>query len=444
VTSPQSTLFRGLSRLDIAALTLNNVVGAGIFALPATLAAAAGNMSLWVLIAGFVLFALIALCTAEVASRYDATGGPMYYASSAFGPTAGFAVGWLMYLSRLSSFGAIAVIMLDYAAGLWPVLSTPLARALAITTFIVLLAGFNIRGVVHGALISNVLTVAKVLPMLALGVAGLFIGNWITGPGDEHRGIAALSNGLLLALFACMGFEQAAVVAGEARNPNRDLPIGMLSAFAVVGFLYVLLLLACFALVPDVAATKRPLADAAASLVGPIGALAMSVTAAISCAGSLSVAMMVAPRVVYALAEQGDLPRQLAGIQRVRRTPAAAIVVTAIVLWLLTLSGTFVYLATFAVIARMLMYASTCAALVKLRRRDGPAPLTIRFGPLLAGLSILCCAAILATAKATAVRDVALALLAGWILRVLVRKQAGLRTPAVAQVNPPEVRETGS
>ena len=113
-------LLRGLRRGDIVALTLSNMVGAGIFTLPTALAAGAGRWSLAVLFVTVVLVSLMALCTVEVASRYDVTGGPMIYAGRAFGPLAGFIVGWLMYLSRLAAFGAIAAIMLDYGAGLWP------------------------------------------------------------------------------------------------------------------------------------------------------------------------------------------------------------------------------------------------------------------------------------------------------------------------------------
>src|SRR5262245_44663918 len=108
------TLFRGLGRGDVVAITLNNIIGAGIFTLPAVLAAGAGGRSVAILVLAIGLVAIMALCTIEVASRYDVTGGPMYYAGAAFGPAAGFIVGWLMYLSRLSAFGAIATIMLDY------------------------------------------------------------------------------------------------------------------------------------------------------------------------------------------------------------------------------------------------------------------------------------------------------------------------------------------
>ena len=135
---------------------------------------------------------------------------------------------------------------------------------------------------------------------------------------------------MLIAFFACMGFEQPAVVAGEARHPHRDLPAGILGGVAGVGVLYTLLMLVCFQTVPDLAHARRPLADAAAALVGPHGATVVSLAAVLSCAGTLSVWMIVSPRVLYALAGQGDMPRVFATVDPVRHIPAVAIMSSAI------------------------------------------------------------------------------------------------------------------
>ena len=412
-------LLRGLGRTDILALTLNNVIGAGVFTLPAALAAGAGNWSLGVLLATLALVSLIALCTVEVASRYDVTGGPMVYAAAAFGPLAGFVVGWLMYLSRLAAFGAIAAIMLDYGAGLWPPLSATAVRTLIITVFIASAAAINLRGVVAGALATNLLTAVKLLPLALLASAAVWSLGWTPGPSlpppDD------LGGAVLIAFFACMGFEHAAVVAGEARNPRRDLPVGILGGIAGVGALYTLLMVLCFRTVPDLAHARRPLADAAAALVGPHGATAVSLTAVLSCAGSLTGWMIVVPRVLYALGAQSDLPYVFARVDRIPRTPGVAIVGTAMVVWALTVSGTFVYLATFSAVARLLMYGSTCAALIVLRRRDGPAPIPIPLGWLWSGLAVVCSAIALGTTTGVAVRDVSIAIGLGCVVRAASR-----------------------
>jgi APA family basic amino acid/polyamine antiporter len=412
-------LLRGLGRTDIVALTLNNMIGAGIFTLPAALAAGAGRWSLAVLLVTLVLASLMALCMVEVASRYDVTGGPMVYAGNAFGPLAGFLVGWLMYLSRLASFGAVAAIMLDYGTGLWPALGVTAVRTLAITVFIGALAAINLRGVVRGAQASNILTALKLLPLVLL--AGVGLAGWPSGPSAAPPGLGELGGAVFIAFYACMGFEQAAVIAGEARNPHRDLPAGILGGIVGVGVLYSLLMLACFQTVPDLAHARRPLADAAAALVGPQGATVMSLTAVLSCAGGLSGWMIVSPRVLYALARQGDLPRVFAALDPVRQIPGVAIVSSAMLVWVLTVSGTFVYLATFSAIARLLMYASTCAALIVFRRRDGPAPIPIPLGPLWGVLALACSLLALGTTTGTAVRDVSIAIGLGLAGRTAAR-----------------------
>lgn len=423
--SPDAELRRSLRRIDVLALTVNVIVGAGVFAMPAAVAAAAGRYSLAVLCAAFAIVALLALCLVEVASRFDTTGGPPVYATAAFGPLAGFVVGWLLALSRVAAFAAIASIMLDYAAALYPVLEGRWARSAAVTLFIAILAAINLRGARQGAGLGNLLTLAKLLPLLPLAAAGLWLAGWKSLPETSPAGPAALAQALLLALFACFGFEQAAVVAGEMRSPRRDLPLSILGGVAIAGALYALVMLACFATVPALASSTRPLADAAEALSGPVGATVIVAAAVFSCAGGLAGSMLVSPRIFYALGRSGDLPRGLAAVHPERGTPQVAIVVMALASWLLTLTGTFVYIATVFVIARIITYASTCAALIALRRRHGPAPVPIPGGRAIAVVALACCAAVVTTSSLDAVRDVAIGLLAGLLLRAAVRKTRG-------------------
>jgi amino acid transporter len=380
-----------------------------------------------VAVLGFTLLLVAAagVCTAEVASRYDATGGPVVFARSAFGPLAGFVIGWLLYLSRLSAFGAIAVIMLDYAGVLWPVLGGSIARAAAVTAFVATVAAINVMGVARGARASNVLTVLKIVPLALLALAGL----WLVGAPPAAPlpapSLSGLGDAVLLTFFACMGFEVATVVAGEARDPRRNVPAGMLAGIAAVGVLYVLLVLACVKLVPGVGVSARPLADAASALVGPLGAALLAATAVLSCAGSLSAWMIGSPRVLLALAESGDLPRVLAHVDAARRTPSVAIVGSAVLVWVLTVSGTFAYLATFAALSRLVTYASICVALVVLRRRAGPAPLPVPLGPLWAAVALLVAVAALATTTPAVIRDVTIAVALGVLVRAIVKWREG-------------------
>jgi amino acid transporter len=420
-------LLRGLGRFDVIALTVNSIVGAGVFALPAKLAIDAGSWSLTVILVAFVVVGLLALTLAEVASRYDVTGGPQYYAQVTFGPLSGFTVGWLFTLSSLASFALISQVMLEYAAALWPTLAAPWPRAVAITVFTIVLAVINVRGVTRGAWLGNFLTIAKMLPLGLIALVGLWFAGWNEIPATDPRQPDGLSGALQVAIFACVGFHVAAVVAGEMRDPRRDLPVSILGGLAIACLLYLLLMLACFGVLPDTAASALPLVDVAKAFVGSAGSTLMATAAVVSCAGGLAVQMLVAPRYIFALGEAGDLPRPITVVHGAFRTPHVAIGVYAAISWLLTITGTFRYLLAIFVISRILAYGSTAAALIVLRRREGPAPVIVRGGVVVAVLAIVACAGIVLTTSWTAVRDVTIVLAVGLAIRVATRYAASGR-----------------
>jgi basic amino acid/polyamine antiporter, APA family len=400
--------------------------------MPAGLAIDAGRYSLAVIFVAFAVVALLALSLAEVSSRYDITGGPQVYARRTFGPLTGFSVGWLFSVSRLASYALISQIMLDYSAALWPSLAAPWPRATAITVFTVFLAVINVRGVRRGAWIGNLLTIAKMLPLGLIALAGLWFTGWNDLPPNEPRQPDGLIAALQLALFACVGFDVAAIVAGEMRNPRRDLAVSILGGLGISCLLYLLLMLACYGVLPDTAASLLPLADVAKALVGPTATM-MAAAAVVSCAGGLAVQMLVAPRSIFALGEVRDLPRSIAAVHAAWRTPHVAIILYAVLSWLLAINGTFKYLLAVFVIARMLAYGSTAAALIVLRRREGPAPVPVPGGRWIAAAALLCCAGIVLTTSWTAVRDVAITLAVGLALRAATRYRE--RNTAAAPAN---------
>lgn len=414
-------LLRRLRRIDVIALTVNVTIGAGVLAMPAGLASSAGEWSLVVLLGAFALTALLALSLVEVASRFEVTGGPPVYAANAFGPVAGFSVGWLLGLSRAVSYAAIGQTMLNYLVALVPALDGYWPRLAVLTLFTLLLVASNIRGVTRGALVSNLLIVAKLLPLLPLALAGLWLAGWNDVPSNPPAQPDGITSGLALALFACFGFEQAGIVAGEMRNPRRDIAPAILIGIGIVCAMYTLLMCAAFALLPDPAASKLPLADAASVLAGPAGAIVISIAAVFSCAGSMSATMLVAPRLFYALGASGDLPRPLAAVHAEHHTPFVSIAFLALVAWLLAVSGTFEYLINLFVIIRVLAYGSTSAALIRLRRRDGPAPVAVPGGTIIAVAALLCVVAVALTTSWLAVWHVAIALAVGLAVRAVTR-----------------------
>ncbi len=255
--------------------------------------------------------------------------------SASFGPATGFTVGWLFSVSRIASYALIAQVMLDYAAEIWPALAPPLPRAAAITVFTIVLAAINVRGVTRGAWTGNLLTIAKMVPLGLIAIAGLWYAGWNDIPATEPREPDGLLDAMNLALFACVGFDVAAIVSGEMRNPRRDLAVSILGGLAISCLLYFLLMIACFGILPDTAASKLPLTDVAKHFIGPVGATLMAIAAVVSTAGGLAVQMLVSPRNIFALGEAGDLPRPIAAVHRAFRTPHVSIIVYAALSWIL-------------------------------------------------------------------------------------------------------------
>jgi len=395
--SPEG-LQRGIRKWDLVAVAINGIIGAGIFGLPAKVYALIGTYSLIAFVACGVVVILIILCFAEVGSRFDETGGPYRYAREAFGPAVGFEVGWLTWLARLTAFAANCNLMVSYLGFFWPAANTPLARAIIIVGVVVALAAVNIIGVRQAAITSDLFTIGKLVPMLIFIVAGLFFLRphaFAFGPSPTA---GAFSQSVLLLIYAFTGFEMAVIPAGEIRNPQRNLPRALLIASAVVAIVYVFIQVVCIGTLPELAASSKPLADAAQKFLGTAGAAIISAGAIISIAGNLNILVLSGSRIPFDIAEQKQLPSFLARVHRRSFTPHVSIVITASLMMVLTLKSSFVAALTISAIARLVTYAVTCAALPVLRRRsDVPkAMFRVPGGPVIAIAALLLAAWLLA------------------------------------------------
>ena len=240
-SSPEKSLVRGIRRWDLVAVTINGIIGAGIFGLPAKTFALIGNYSLIAFVACALIVCLIILCFAEVGSRFEETGGPYLYAREAFGETVAFEVGWLIWLARLTAFAANCNLMISYLAFFWPPASGPVQRAIIIVLVVLALSLVNIVGIRQTTIASNVFTIGKLIPLLIFVAAGLFFlnrGAFAFGPAPST---GAFSQSVLLLVYAFTGFEMAAIPAGEIRDPRRALPRALLIAIGVVAVLYILI-----------------------------------------------------------------------------------------------------------------------------------------------------------------------------------------------------------
>jgi amino acid transporter len=387
---------RAIGRWSLTALVVNSIIGSGVFGLPATVAGQLGKLSpVAVLLAGAGMGVIFG-CFAEVASRFEQAGGPYLYARAAFGRLMGLQTAWMLYLGQVAAPAANANLFVIYLAEFWPRARDPLPRAVVITALVGVLALINVGGVRAGAQVSNLFTAAKLTPLLAVIVLGLFALKVHPAPVaaavTESPRWSEWLKAVLLMVFAYGGFETALTPMSEARNPRRDAPFALFTALAVCVAIYALIQWVVVGVVPNAAHSERPLADVARVALGPVGAGLVALGALIAFYGYLSAKILAMPRVTFALAEQGDFPRVFAAVHRRFHTPYVSILVFAAMVWAFALSGQFKWNVTLSTVARLLYYAVGCAALPRLRRKQpGEARFRLRAGNFFAGLGIVLC-----------------------------------------------------
>jgi len=421
--SNQYDILRGIGRWDLVALMVNITIGSGILGLPAKLFALTGVYSVLALVLCAILVAIVAICFAEVGSRFTHTGGPYLFTRTAFGATPGFIVGWLYWVSRVLTFATICNLLVVYLARMAPALQGPAARAVIISVVVVAIWLVNLVGIRQATIVSNGLTTLKVTLLLVFGVIGILtVRAWPAAPATLPPA-ADFSDAMLLGIFAFVGFEAALVAAGETRNPRRDVPFAVALSLLIVLILYAGVQIVCIAAVPALATSTAPFADAAVVLWGPTGEHVITLGAVVIMLGSLNSGFLATSRLPFAFAEQGDMPAVLARVHPKFRTPHVAILASAVLVWLATVASSFLSAITLATSTRMVVYIAGCLALITLRRRaDAPAAgFVAPLGPAVAVLSSVLCFALLANASSRELIQLAIAAIVGALLLVGVR-----------------------
>jgi amino acid transporter len=402
----------------MVAMMINGIIGAGIFGLPSKVHALAGPSGLLAFAACAVIVGAIALCFAEVSSRFTGTGGPYLYAQEAFGDLAGFLVGWVTWIARVTAQATISNVMASYFAFFWAPAGTGWGRAAAMIAVTGVLTVINLIGVRQAAGSIGALTIGKLAPLVLFVGVGLFFvePERFTGVGAIEAG--SFTQAMLQLVFAFAGFEAVVVAAGEARDPRRDLPFALLVALATATVLYVLIQVVCVGTLPGLAASERPLADASARFAGAAGGSVITLGALVSTIGVLCGIVLVAPRILFAMSERGQLPTAFGFVHPRFHTPAVAILTTSAVGLALSISGTFAYLVNVNVIARLLTYAGTAGALIVFRRRERerPALFSAPAGGVVASLCLAACVWLLVASGVRGLRDVGLAIAVGLLL----------------------------
>jgi amino acid transporter len=360
-------LLRAIGTIALAAGIVNITVGGGIFRLPASVAGSLGAAAPLAYVVCAVAMGLIVLCIADAGRRVSLTGGPYAYIAVALGPYAAFLAGVLLWLLGLFATAAVGTVFAASVTQLLPGAGIP-APALLTATF-----GFwalvNVGGVALGARLNTVATAAKLVPLLLVAIGGLFAirAEHLAVPAWPPAGDVARTS--LLLVFAFAGVESALVPSGEVRDTARTVPRALALAMIGITVLYLALQVSAQGILgPALAGASTPLADAARTAFGGWARTLLLAGAAISTFGYLGGMTLSAPRIVFALAQDGYLPRALAAVHPRRRTPHVAILAQTLLALALAISGEFERLAIFANASALALYLGCAVAAWRLRR----------------------------------------------------------------------------
>jgi len=437
-----ASLRRALGKWDLTAIGVNQVIGSAIFLLPADVAVRVGAWGPIAFLGVGLLSLSIALCFAETGSRFDRTGGPILPARAAFGRFVGFEVGWMLWFARVASHASVVNGLTLALAFYWPPLASGLPRAATITALTILLTWINIRGVKQSSWVVNALTIGKLAPLAIF----ILVGIWFIDPAHFSPLPAVtqeqVSSALILLIFAYGGYEVTGVLAGEAANPRKDVPFAFVVGLIIVTVVMCLTSVVATGVLPDVSATRTPLADGALIFMGAAGAAMISIGSVVSMAGNNMGQILNGSRTVFALAEHGDLPRWFAYVHPDNRTPSNAILFSAVVALVMALTGSFVTLAAVSAIARLVMYLAVCMSVLVLRKRDreiaaqvgahfsdpemavSPPQFRVPLGPVIPIVASIVALGILAGATQQQLLAGVLALVAGAVLYAVAPKNA--------------------
>jgi basic amino acid/polyamine antiporter, APA family len=377
------TFAKRLTLFDLLLVAAGASIGSGIFRTPSQVAAAlpsrAGILFAWGL--GGALTLAGALTFAELAAAIPRAGGVYVWLTEAFGGLVGFLQGWAYFLVvATGALAALAIVFAEYVGYFVPLGET--GTSVVAVVALVVLAGVNIVGVRLAALVGDALTLAKLAALAAIVAMGFFgrSAGAPVGTGAAPLTGAGLGAAMIGVLWSYGGWQHASFVAGEAKRPERDVPLGMVIGTAIVTLAYVLANVSYLRLLPiaSIIASSHVASDAASVAVGPIGARLVAATVAVSALGTAGIYTLTAPRLYWGMAERGLFFRGVADLHPVWRTPVRAILLqTAWAVVLVFAWGTFEGLISYVVFVDWIFFGLTAAAVFVLRRRRGP-PATYR------------------------------------------------------------------
>jgi APA family basic amino acid/polyamine antiporter len=373
ISDTKEGLKREIGVVGLGANVINSIVGGGIFVLPAIVASRLGSASILAYLICGILIILIMLCFAETGSRITVSGGAYAYVEAAFGPYAGFLTNSLFWFGfGTMSDAAIANAMADILSIKLPWLNHHGYRVLF---FLFIFSGFawvNIRGVKQGVQMVKINTLSKLIPLLILITFGWF------GTSLEHfkwtgwPSAGDLGDMSLILFFAFGGGEIALNASGEIKNSRRTVPVGMLVGVTIVIVLYILIQTVSLGVLGSALSEHEgaPLVAVADKIMGNFGATLIIVGSAVSIFGTISGDVLGHPRLLFAGARNGLLPRFLSKVHDRFATPYWAIIAYTFIVFSFSVTGGFRQLAVVSSASLLTIYLAVVLATIKLRLRD--------------------------------------------------------------------------
>ena len=412
-------LKREISRWDLVLLLINSTIGAGIFGLPSQIFKLSGIYSLPALFLCALIVFILVLVFAEVASRFKKTGGPYLYILAAFGKIPAFIIGWLILITRVSTYAALINLMVTYLSYFNPLFIEPVYKISLISGITFFFTWVNYLGVRNSTILSNTLAIAKILPLMVFVLVGLFFINpELIETTQELPDFSDFASSVLILIFAFTGFEAVLVNTGEIKEPRKNIPFALITSLSFVAVFYGLIQFVSIGTFPDLISSDKPITDAAQLFIGPTGAALITLGAVISIGGTLNAVMLVGSRVPYALSEEKQFPKIFSILNPKNRTPVYSLFIFTGVTLMASLSGSFIYAVSISVISKIFIFLLVCAAMIKLRRKSKNKTnfFKLRFGYFFAITGILASVGLLLSSELTEFVDVLVTVLAGLIL----------------------------
>jgi len=418
-------LKRGIKRWDLVLLLINNTIGAGIFGLPSKIFSLSGFYSLLALLVCAVVIFILIFIFAEVASKFDKTGGPYLYILTTFGKTPAFIIGWLILITRIAAFAALINLLVTYLAYFYPILLERSYKFSIIIAVTFILTWVNYLGVKNSTKLNNTFAIAKILPLLVFVVVGVFFIN----PEliDVHQSLPSLSNfssSVLIFTFAFTGFEAIVVNSGEFENAKKNIPFALIISISFVAIFYGFIQFVSMGNLAELATSTTPITDAASVFLGPFGAILITIGAVISLTGTLNAVMLVGSRLPYALSIKNQFPGIFAKLHTKYQSPTYSLYIFSLISLIASLTGSFIYAVSINVISKVLIFLMVSAAMIKLRRKDKIETdyFKLPFGYLFPLTGILASIWLLSSSKLSELRDVFITIIIGIIFLIVYKK----------------------